>query len=97
MKPTITINGKEFEIKVKAKLWRIVSEFNEKRKNKQISTADFVDEHCKIIAAAYGLTVDEVLNDMDLEDVIPACVKVINYIGEKLAEKSIKKNLEEIN
>lgn len=91
--PTITINGKEIPMKTKARIWRVISEFNEKRKN--IPIADFVEEHCKIISAAYGLTLDDVLENMEIRDVVPVCYQVINYVGEQLTAKSEKKNQDE--
>lgn len=94
-KPTITINGKEIEIKTKARLWRVVAEFNEKRRKKEIATDDFVDEHCKVIATAYGVSVDDVLDNIDIADVLPTCLEVLNYTGDKLTSKMLKKNQDE--
>ena len=88
--PTITINGEEKTIKTKARLWRVMAEFNEKRKN--LSSADFVEEHCKVIATACGLTLDEVLDNMEISDVVPVCLKIIDYVGEQLTAKTLKKS-----
>jgi hypothetical protein len=91
--PTITINGKDIEMQSKARLWRIVAEFQEKRKG-AIPTEDFIEEHCKVIAAAYGLTTDEVLDNIDIADVLPICLQAVKTVGDKLTEK-VKKNPEE--
>lgn len=92
-KPKITINGKEIEmVEVKARMWREIMEFEEKRGKLNSPTA--IDEYCGIIATAFDVTVDEVLDNLNLNDVIPKYFAVLDEVISMLTEKVGKKNVE---
>lgn len=89
----IVING---EIKmmptIKARAWREVMQFEESRKD--IKTLDAVEKYCEIIALVYGVTLDEVLDNLEISDVIPTYFSILNRIVAMLTEKLVvdKKN-----
>lgn len=89
--PTITINGKEIEMKkLKARIWRETSKINEKRKD--ISSVDAIDIYCAVIAVVFSVTADEVLDNLYIEDVMPKYFEVLNVINTLITSKLPKKN-----
>lgn len=89
-RPTITIDGKTIEMKktfveVFRKILRLDSERSE------IPATDFVDRHCEVIALAFGVTEEQVYNNLDVADIIPKYSEVSIYLSERLAGK-VKKN-----
>ena len=93
-KPTIIINGKEIEMQTpKARLWREIVKFNDERRD--LPVEDFCNEHAKIIAAAFGVTADEVLDNLYVDDIMPTYFKVFSFVlGMLTAKLSIdKKNI----
>lgn len=89
-KPTITINGKEISMKSKARLWGVVMKFD--KDAAEIPREEEVDRYCEIIAVAFGLTTDEVLDNLELEDVAPKYFEVYNAVAGLLTSKLAKKN-----
>ena len=92
-KPTITINGKEIEMREpKACIWRRAVQLSEKRN--EIAAVDFVDSHCEFIADAFGISADDVLENIDVADVMPIFYDVLAYVMNRLWTKIInnKKN-----
>ena len=93
-KLTITINGKEIEMKkIKARHWREVMKFEDERE--EFSNIEAVDKYCEVIATVFGVTPEEVADNLDLEDVVPLYFEVLNTVAEILASKITKKNTEE--
>ena len=85
-KPIIAINGKNIELPpVKARVWREMIQFDEKREN--IETKDFIDEHAKIIAFAFGVTQDEILDNLSVEDILPTYKATLRYVISLLSAK----------
>ena len=68
--PKIKISGKTYEMQEpRARMWRTFAEFDENKKN--LSTAEFIDKHCEIIAMVFnGVTADKLLDELNLSDVI---------------------------
>lgn len=92
-RPTIEINGQIIEMKnLKARIWREVMKFETERKD--IATVDYVDKQCEIIAMAFGVTADEVLDNLEIGEVTPKYFEVFNAIVAMLTEKLGKKNVE---
>ena len=90
-KLTITINGKEIEMPpIKARLWKTIMNFHSARKD--IPAADLVEKYCEIIAIAFGVTCDEVLDNLNLEDVGETYFKVFDVVVAVLSVKTPKKN-----
>lgn len=93
--PIITINGNQIELPpIKARTWREIMQYETQRKDHQIFTVDDVDKHCGIIALAFGVTAEEVLDNIDIADVIPTYYAVLRRIAAMLTEKLVvnKKN-----
>ena len=89
--PTITINGKEIEMKkLTARIWRETTKENEKRKD--LSSAEAIDIYCAVIATAFGVTADEVLDNLYIEDIMPKYFEVLNSINTLITAKLPKKN-----
>ena len=96
-KPTITINGKQISLPpVKARFWREIIHFDEVRE--EIETKDFVDEHARIIALAFGVTQDEVLDNLSVDDILPTYAKTLRYVisllSAKINKDTPKKNID---
>ena len=88
-KPTIKINGKTYEMKEpKARAWRLITEFEENKK--EISNAEYIDKHAEIIAQFFDLSVDEILDGMDISDVIKTFYDCYKYISTLLYSKMEK-------
>lgn len=84
--PYIEINGKKIELpSVKARVWRELMQFEEQHKN--FKSADSVDKHCEIIAKIFGVTTDDVLDNLDLDEVLPTYYHALNYVVAMLMSK----------
>lgn len=93
---TFNLNGKIIEMpKLKARMWREIMQFEEERK--KISAVDAVEKYCEIIALAYGMTTDEVLDNLTLDEVVPKYFEVLNSVVEMLTARlgENKKNIAE--
>ena len=90
-KPKITINGKEIEMQTKARLWSVVMKFEDERG--EFSVADAVEKYCEIIAVAFGVTTEEILDNLDIADVAPTYFKIYNAVAELLTKKRTGRNL----
>ena len=92
-RPTIVINGKTIEMPTpKARFWRELIKFEERRKD--LTVEDFCDEHVKMISAAFGVTTEEVLDSIDVDEILPTYMNVLTYIMALLTArlKVTKKN-----
>lgn len=85
-RPTITIEGKTYEMKkLTGRDWRIIGEFiNNAPKS---IDADFVEKHADFIAKFFGVTADDILDKMQLEDIIPASIETRDYLLTRLSAK----------
>lgn len=84
--PYIEINGEiKFIPPVKARVWRELIQFDERRE--EIETKDFIDEHAKIIAFAFGVTQDEILDNLGVEDILPTYKATLRYVISLLSAK----------
>lgn len=90
-KPIITINGKIIEMKTpKARAWREIMKFNEDRQS--LPASDFCEEHAKMIALAFGVSADEVLDNLDVDDILPTYLNVFtSLVGLLTAKLAIDK------
>lgn len=95
--PYIEINGemKIIALPIKARAWRELMQFEEQHKN--FKSAESVEKHCEIIAKLFGVTTDDVLDNLDLDDVLPTYYRVLNYVVAILTSKlsGDKKNEQE--
>ena len=93
-RPTININGQEIILpEVKARVWREIMQFESVRKD--IKSVDAIDKYCAVIAMAFGVTADEVLDNLDIADVLPTYFATLNCVVAMLTEKLSKKKAEE--
>ena len=93
-RPTITINGNGIVMpEVKARVWLEVMKFESVRK--ELKSVDAIEKYCAVIAMAFGVSVDEVLDNLDIADVLPTYFAVLNCVVAMLTEKLAKKNTEE--
>lgn len=92
-KLTITINDKEIEMPTaKARLWRTIMQFDEEKKDMLVP--DAIEKYCEIIALAFGVATDEVLDNLELPDVLPTYFAVYGAVVQMLSAKTRKKNTE---
>lgn len=77
---------------VKARAWREIMKFEAERKD--LKSEDAVDKYCEVIAKVFGITIDEVLDNLELQDVLPTYYAILNRIVAMLTEKLVadKKN-----
>lgn len=89
--PTITIDGKEIPMKrLTARIWKETTKINEKRKD--ATSVDAIDVYCGVIAVAFGVTADEILDNLFIEDIMPKYFEVLNEINSLITSKLPKKN-----
>lgn len=92
-RPTITINGNEIVMpEIKARVWYEIMKFESVRK--ELKSVDAIEQYCAVIAMAFGVSVDEVLDNLDISDVLPTYFAVLNCVVAMLTEKLAKKNAE---
>lgn len=92
-KPTITIGEKSIEmLEPKAYMWRKGVKLSMERD--KIPATDYVDRHCEFIAQAFGVTTEEVLENIDVADIMPTFYGALGYIMNRLWAKMLddKKN-----
>ena len=89
--PVLTINNAKYEMKApKSRVWREVTKLQEE--------AESIDNWVKTVAMSfsnYGITEDDVLDNVEVTELIPlafACVHYINaLVNEKLENVLVKK------
>lgn len=83
----IMIDNKEYTTQApKAGFWRELIKFDEHKK--ELKTADFIDEHAKIIAKAFkNLTPEQILDNVDLDEIVPLYHKIFLYTTELITRK----------
>lgn len=95
-KPTIIVNNRMIEMPMpKARLWREIVKFEDERQS--VSVDEFCDGHINIIARAFGVTTDEIFDNIDVDEILPTYRRILTYIMQLLTSKltGIKKNMEE--
>lgn len=87
-RPTITINGKKYELpKPKCGVWRKLLEAD--KNTREVFSEDFIENRCAFLAEAFGggLTADFLLDNMYLEDSVQAYREVVNFMIGELTPK----------
>ena len=80
-RPTITIGGKTYELpRPKCGAWRRLLEFDKNHGN--LFTEDAIEKRCEFLAEMYGgdLTADKLLDELYLDEIIPAFRAVTSYL-----------------
>lgn len=87
-KPTIEVNGKEYEIKaVKPKQWREFFKFDDERG--ELPLSELLDKHCEAIAGFFDdeVTAEYLLENMDIADVLKVYHEIRAYLMELVTSK----------
>lgn len=92
-RPTITIDGKTVEMKTTlVEVFRKILKFDSERTT--VPAIEFVDRQCEIIALAFGVTEEQIYNNLDVAEIIPKYSEISIYLSDRLIGK-IKKNMPE--
>lgn len=87
--PKIKINGKEYTpAPVKAKVWREVMEFQDSKKDTDVT--DWIDKHAEMIAKVFArpeVSEADVLANIDLSDIVPLYNQCFDYLVEEVNAK----------
>lgn len=96
-RPTITINGNDIVMpEIKARVWREVMQFEEEHKGlKREEILLKLEKFCGVIALAFGVTADEVMDNLNISDILPTYFAVLTAVASMLTEKLAKKNTED--
>ena len=88
----IDINGKKYKPgKSKAKMWRELMEFDNQKTD--IALEDFIDAHAEIIVKTFGnqdLTANMLIDNMDLDEILPLYSSVFKWFCGQLNAKTAK-------
>lgn len=93
--PTITIGGKTYELpRPKGGAWRKLLEHD--KNHNDIFAEDFIEKRCEFLAEIYGngLTADNLLDELYLDEIIAAYREVARYTLRQVAPKleEVQKN-----
>ena len=97
LRPKIKVAGKIYELpKPKCGMWRKMLEFD--KGHGEIFAPDFVEKRCEFLAEVYGdgLTATELMDNLYLEEILPAYREVVNYILGSISTKmaQVEKNVD---
>jgi len=88
----INIDGKKYKPgKAKAKMWRELMLFDEEKA--EIPLEDFIDAHAEMIVKTFAnpdLTAEILVNQMDLEEILPLYTAVFKWFCAQLNAKIAK-------
>lgn len=87
-RPTITINGKKYELpKPKCGVWRKLMEAD--KNTREVFSEDFIENRCEFLAEAFGggLTTEFLLDNLYLEDAAQAYREVTKFMIGELTPK----------
>ena len=91
-KPTININGKNYHpVAPKARVWREITKFDNERPG--LPDVEFIDAHIGIIATVFNnpeITPDIILDNLDIDEIIPLYYETFRWIVEMLNNKLSK-------
>ena len=94
-RPTLTINGKTIELpNIKVKAWREIAKANEEIQANTFLDAGFMERHCKFIALAFDVPIEEILDNLCIDDVLPLYSEVASAVTAMITAKlGDKKNV----
>ena len=85
-KPTLTIGEEKFEmIKFKSKQWREFFKFDSERG--ELPLQDLIDKHCEIIAMFFPVSVEKLLEEIELADVLKIYHEIRIYLVQTVTSK----------
>lgn len=78
-KPSINVDGKIIEMpKPTAAVWRKAMEFHTTRN--EVKLIDFIDDYISILAVMFGLTKEDLIDKIEIEDIYPTYDASIAYL-----------------
>lgn len=84
--PEIIINDKAVKaVKPKAKVWRIMMEFD--RDRAEIAAEDYISKYCDILSYIYPATKEEIEDGADIDEIYSAYHNAFMWITELLSSK----------
>lgn len=83
----ITVNGKTYVApKPKARLWSEIAKFDEHKS--ELLASEYIDKHAEIIAKVFpDLTVDDILDNCDLDDILTIYYQVFLWVTKLITSK----------
>lgn len=87
-KPTITIDGKTYELpRLKGGAWRKLMLFD--KEHGDIFAEDFIEKRCEFLADIYGggLTADALLDNLYLEEIAQSYRECAGYITGRISTR----------
>lgn len=85
--PTLNLNGKTYEMKpVKAKIWRIMLQFEQSKKDIDISM--FIKSHCEILEQLFDVDADKIEDECALEDITKTYTDCFAYVMQLITKKT---------
>lgn len=86
-KPVLVLDGKEYVAKQpKAKIWRIMLQFEEDKKDIDISL--FITAHCDILSELFGVDSGEIEDKAALEDIVTTYQQCFSYVMSLITKKT---------
>ena len=97
-RPTITIEGKKYEMpRTTGREWRKLLEYD--KNHNDIYAEDFIEKRCEFLAENYGakFTADDLLDTLDIAEIAQAYRDVAGYILGRISAKmeEVEKNVSE--
>lgn len=83
----IIVNGNTYVApKPKARAWSEIAKFDEHKS--ELSASEYIDKHAEIIAKFFpGLTVDDILDNCDLDDILTMYYQVFLWVTKLITSK----------
>lgn len=96
-RPTITIEGKTYEMPIaKGRAWRRLLEFD--KNHNDIYAEDFIENRCEFLAEIFDadFTADDLLDTLDIAEIVQAYRACAGYILGRIAAKfeEVEKNVD---
>ena len=84
--PVLVLDGKEYEMKpVKAKIWRIMLQFEQSKKDIDISL--FIKSHCEILEELFCVDADKIEDEADLQEITKTYLECFTYVMNLVTKK----------
>lgn len=85
--PVLVLDGKTYEMKpVKAKIWRIMLQFEQSKKDIDISM--FIKSHCEILEQLFCVDADKIEDEAALEDITKTYTDCFAYVMQLITKKT---------
>ena len=86
-KPVLTLGNEKYEMKpVKARIWRIMLQFEQDKKDIDISM--FILSHCEILGELFGVDASKIEDEADLQDIVKTYMDCFAYVMGLVTKKT---------